>query len=235
MKRILLVSIFLVTMLKLSGQDWEINLQSIFNDGSDTKIVDVHGNYALNNQINTLFDRLGENAIVEYQEENKKNTNGSNMKIAELSQNGKSKYLIRSTLGMNGLSKTITSSTGTYFIQQSIGQASVIGTYTKDNYTIRQGFQQPLHSGKKLINMENSLKANLYPNPFRQTLNILFDEKITDDLFVVIYNLSGKVLFSNKYPASQKLNLPLSYMINGNYILKITADNKQLVVKILKQ
>jgi len=146
------------------------------------------------------------------------------------------KYIIRSTLGINGLSKTIVTDKGTFLFRQSIGQASVIGTFSKNNYTIIQGFQQPLYSIKYIQPItENTINANLFPNPFRQSLIVLFDEEITDELFVVIYKLSGKILYSKKYPASQKLNLPLGYLINGNYILKITTGNKQLVAKLVKQ
>lgn len=180
MKRILLVSIFLVEMLKLSGQSPGLN---------------------------------------------------------KISKNGKSQYLMRSTLGNNGLSKTITTNTGTYFIQQSIGQASVIGTYSKNNYTIRQGFLQPPSPVKvQSINiLENNLKANLYPNPFQQAVKVSFDAPVNNDMLVVIYNISGRIILSKKYSAAQLINVPLDNIPSGDYIMKITTKNKQLVAKIIKQ
>ena len=53
-----------------------------------------------------------------------------------------SQSIIKSTVGAGGSSQTITSHNKTYFISQSIGQTSVIGTFTNNGYTIRQGFQQ---------------------------------------------------------------------------------------------
>ncbi len=152
-------------------------------------------------------------------------------------QNTNSKYLLRSTLGINGLSKVLSANTGSYIIQQSIGQASVIGTYSKNNYTIRQGFLQPPNQVKvQLIDIiENHLKATLYPNPFKQAVKISFNELISDDVFVVVYNMSGTVMLSKKYPASQLINLPMNSVAKGDYILKATTGNKRLVAKLIKQ
>jgi hypothetical protein len=149
---------------------------------------------------------------------------------------GNSKFLIRSTLGSSGISKTISTSEGTFLINQSIGQASVIGTYSKNNYTIRQGFQQPVISAKMVeLPEKNMLKANIYPNPFQQSINILFDEIIASKLSVSIYNLSGVIILNKTFPASQLLNIPLDFLPNGNYILSITSESKQLLSEIIKQ
>ena len=152
---------------------------------------------------------------------------------------GSSQYIIRSTLGVNGLSKTINTNTATYFVQQSIGQASVIGTYSKNGYTIRQGFLQPLSSGIKVQsvlenNPENNLKVVLYPNPFQQSINISINEYIINDVSIVIYNISGKIVFSEKHFESQLINISLDYLPKGDYIIKITTENKQFVSKLIK-
>ena len=153
-----------------------------------------------------------------------------------INTNVNSKYLIRSTVGINGLSKTLNTNKETFFIQQSIGQASVIGTYSKNDYTIRQGFLQPINTIKILpVNTEEeNLNLVLYPNPFHQSLNISINEYITNDLFIVIYNISGSIVFSKKYAASQQINIPLNYLPKGDYFLKITTEDKKLVSKLIK-
>lgn len=144
-------------------------------------------------------------------------------------------YLIRSTLGNSGLSKTISTAKGTYYVGQSIGQSSVIGTYSNKNYTIRQGFQQPNVLRKVILPEKTTLKARLYPNPFKQSVNVLFEELITDELSVAIYNQSGMILQYKIFPSVQLLNLPLDFLAVGNYILKIATENKQFVSKIVKE
>lgn len=145
------------------------------------------------------------------------------------------RYIIRSTLGINGLSKIITTNSGTYIFRQSIGQSSVIGTYSKGNYTIRQGFLQPIISRKIVQSISKDyLKPTLYPNPFSESISISFDEIIVDDMFVEVYNISGKILFSRKYSASQLITFSLNYINGGQYIIKITSGNKQFVSKLIK-
>jgi hypothetical protein len=148
----------------------------------------------------------------------------------------KSQYLIRSNLGRSGLSEIIATDKGSYYVSQSIGQESVIGTYSKNNHIIRQGFQQPLISAKNiLVPTKNRLKAKLYPNPFKQSINVLFEDLIKEKLKVTIDNLSGGVLYSKTYPQSQLLELHLNFLPSGNYILKITSDHKFLISEIIKQ
>ena len=150
--------------------------------------------------------------------------------------NGNSQYLIRSTVGNNGFSNTITTNSGAYFIQQSIGQASVIGTYCNNKHTIRQGFLQPLYQIdiNSLNIFENNLESVLYPNPFNQSINISFNKYIVDDMIIVIYNMSGTIVYLNKYSATQKINIPLNYLPNGEYLLKATINDKDLVSKLIK-
>jgi len=148
----------------------------------------------------------------------------------------KTQYLVRSTLGSSGFSKTITSNQGNYYVSQSVGQSGVIGTSTKNNYTIRQGFQQPPISAQVVeLPGQMKLKANVFPNPFLHSIDVIFEELIKDELSVTIYNLSGTLILSEKYSAAQSLNLPLDFLSKGNYIIKIATENKQFVSKIVKE
>ena len=85
--------------------------------------------------------------------------------------NGYAQSVVRSNVGSAGSSQTIISNKSSYFISQSIGQSSVIGT----SGVIRQGFQQPptsfiiRESGTK-----NEYHATIYPNPFSGKASIEF-------------------------------------------------------------
>jgi hypothetical protein len=139
-------------------------------------------------------------------------------------------------MGVGGFSKTIATEKGNYIVNQSIGQASVIGTYFKNGYTLRQGFQQPFVSpGTVLILPENKLNAILYPNPFHQSINILFNGLITNDVIVTVSDIMGKNILSRRLPSSQLINLPLEYLPDGIYFLKIIAEKKQFNTTLIKQ
>ena len=145
------------------------------------------------------------------------------------------KYLIRETLGSSGESKTIKTGNGEYFISQSIGQSSVIGTFSNKKYTIRQGYQQPLISMTTIkLSIDNLLKANVYPNPFEQSVNVLFDEFIDNELNVTIHSLNGSLIVSKIYSPAQSINIPLEFLQAGTYILKISYKQKKLMSKIVK-
>jgi len=144
--------------------------------------------------------------------------------------------IIRSTLGVGGFSKTITTNQGSYVICHSIGQTSVIGTFSKNDYTFMQGFQQPISSsGIFQLPFGKDLFASLYPNPFYHYINISFSDPVIQDIFVSLTDITGKTIFSDKYPASQLITLHLDHLNAGLYILKVTAGNKQYRANIIKQ
>ena len=144
--------------------------------------------------------------------------------------------IVRSTLGVSGSSKTIISYKGRYIISQSIGQAGVIGTYINNGFAIRQGFQQPVISTRivKPSDMVH-LKATIFPNPFNQSVNILLEDLVTNEVVVIISDLTGRNIFLQKFPASRIINLSLEYLPGGIFFLKIITDNKQFVSTLIKQ
>jgi hypothetical protein len=159
---------------------------------------------------------------------------GQDKKLKDGNKN--SNYLIRSTLGSCGLSKTITSGKHTYMISQSIGQLSVVGVYRQNKYTVLQGFQQPLISAQIIKSPEKQmLKANIFPNPFDQSIHVSFEDLISEELTIMVNNSLGGIAYYKKCPPAQLLDIPLNIVTPGNYILKISTGNKQVLSKIIKQ
>jgi len=147
-----------------------------------------------------------------------------------------SQSIVRSTVGSGGSSQTVISNNRSYFLSQSIGQASVIGTTTVNGYTLRQGFQQPPYSfivGQ--LEKESDLKATIYPNPFQQSLYILFEDVIENDVSVIMHDISGRIIFKERYGPSQLITLQLTTIAPGEYILNVTAGGKHLGASLIKQ
>ena len=151
-------------------------------------------------------------------------------------QNNSSEQLVRSSTGVSGSSEIITNNNKTYVVQQSIGQASAIGTFSYENYTLRQGFIQPNVLAKIIdIAIPLNLDAIIYPNPFVESVTISFSEQITDKVEVAVFDVLGRLVFSKSYLANQKVNVQFNNLSVANYILKVTANNKQFIKKILKK
>jgi hypothetical protein len=74
-------------------------------------------------------------------------------------------------------------------------------------------------------------KATLYPNPVKDVLNISHAETITN---VSIYNVLGQKVIDKNYNATQ-VQLNLSDLPSGSYIVKSTINNQVNTTTILKQ
>ena len=151
-------------------------------------------------------------------------------------QNNSSEQLVRSSTGVAGSSENVTINNKAYIVQQSIGQASAIGTFYDSDYTLRQGFIQPNVLAKiRDVAIPLSLDAIIYPNPFVESVTISFSEQITDKVEVAVFDVLGRLVFSKSYTANQKVNVQFNNLSVADYILKVTANNKQFIKKIIKK
>jgi hypothetical protein len=151
-------------------------------------------------------------------------------------QNSKSDYLVRATMGTLSSSENVIRNNKQYVVQQSIGQASVIGTFYDSDYTLRQGFIQPSVVANIIdLGIPLDLEATVYPNPFVGSITVTFTEEISDNIEVGIFDLLGRQVVSKTYLATQKLNLELYRLPVTSYILKLTANNKQFIKILVKK
>jgi hypothetical protein len=141
-----------------------------------------------------------------------------------------------STTGVSGSSESITVNNKSYLVQQSIGQASVIGTFNNAGYTLRQGFIQPNVLAKIVdANMSIDLEVIFYPNPFIESATLAFTETIKGTIEIGVFDMLGRLVFSNTYNAEQNLEVQFKNLSVADYILKVTANNKQFVKSIIKK
>ncbi len=74
----------------------------------------------------------------------------------------------------------------------------------------------------------------IYPNPFLHNLTVKLGEEVSD-LQVVVESMLGEVVYMKKADNTCKLNLELSSLPKGVYLLNINADNRRIVRKIVKE
>jgi hypothetical protein len=119
-------------------------------------------------------------------------------------------------------------------VLQTVGQQSVIGNYSISALRVGQGFQQSAFYGKKGIDTE-SISTIFTPNPFDSSITFTFSKTIADPIRVLIYDLSGKIIFTTQKNTSQyelfldNLNFP-----SGAYIVRLLSNDLNFSAKILK-
>jgi hypothetical protein len=143
--------------------------------------------------------------------------------------------IARSTTGAGGSSQLIISNGKPYFISQTIGQQSITGTSVRNGHTIRQGFQQP--PGSFFIGepeVDSNLEAQVFPNPFQLSLDILFPGKTEQDIQVFIHDIQGRIVYSKTHSATQLLYLSLGHISSGSYLLNVSVGNRSFTRSIIK-
>lgn len=144
--------------------------------------------------------------------------------------------LIRSTTGISGSSSTHLTPYGRYLLSQSIGQSSIIGTGSNAGYTLRQGYQQPSILADVIQGIDdNELDATIYPNPFQHSIFISFGERITKDIEIDLFDITGKLIFSKKFSPSQQVRLSITDISNGSYIINVRSSNKRISATLIKK
>ncbi len=140
----------------------------------------------------------------------------------------------RSTLGVGGSSKFYTSNGHQYYLQQSIGQSSMIGLYQYNNYLLRQGFIQPLNRSSVITIPGETLTASVYPNPFTSDITVTIDEEEPEIFYVSISDMNGKIVYFEKYEAIREVKLNVGTLVPSIYILKVTTTKKCFYSKMIK-
>jgi hypothetical protein len=82
----------------------------------------------------------------------------------------------------------------------------------------------------------NDIEPSVFPNPVKNVLFVTTNSSTTERVPIEIYDLNGRLLFSKTYKNSDnRLQIDMSGLKNGIFILKITTTEKTYNFKIIKQ
>ena len=141
---------------------------------------------------------------------------------------------IRSTTGVNGASATIKTSETTYVIQQSVGQASVIGQHTIQNAIALQGVIQPPIIIESVVVDETSLQAVVFPNPFESYVTVRFSEESESAISILLYDVTGRIVYQEQKQPSKEIRLDFEGLSSAAYVLYISQGGKEFTANLLK-
>ncbi|MEO9513321.1 MAG: T9SS type A sorting domain-containing protein [Flavobacteriaceae bacterium] len=143
--------------------------------------------------------------------------------------------LKRQMLSMAGGSQLVQTGNGNFFIQESIGQRSVIRTFQNEDRELRQGFVQPV---KAIVfgGDPNELQLLVYPNPFESGVVVNLNDAVSDAIDVYLFDMQGRLIHSRNYDENQNpLVIPLDNLSQGAYFLKVQSGQQQQVKQLLKR
>ena len=149
--------------------------------------------------------------------------------IALIGQSNPNGLLLRSTIGSTGPSSIRNNN-----LQQSIGQASVIGTFSKNELTLRQGFLQAQSTNNTVDQSTEGISGQVYPNPFSYQLVLAFDQTINTEIQLELYNVVGELVYTNRYDQNQEIDILLDHLPSAEYVLKVIANQNVFVSKLTK-
>ena len=122
-------------------------------------------------------------------------------------------------------------------VQATMGEPVILTVTDSTTFFLTQGFQQP--SSSELPNDEYKITINIYPNPVRTLVTIVFYVKDVDDFTVDVRDMLGKLILSNKvydvYSGQAKF-LDFSSFSQGIYFVHVYSGNEEMTIveKIIK-
>lgn len=117
-----------------------------------------------------------------------------------------------------------TYNTGNYIFEWSVGELSMVETFSEDAIVVSCGFVQPVIK-KKPSNppSEINIVFDVYPNPVTSIVTVQFTG-ITGNLQLVLTDATGKVLQKQQLSnsgGSGNYRFNMSSYANGNYFLSV--------------
>jgi len=79
--------------------------------------------------------------------------------------------------------------------------------------------------------------VNVWPNPFRDELNASFINDKSEDVKIVLFDLSGRMISSQIFAATEGINqanISATEIANGSYILEIIKSDQVISKKVMK-
>lgn len=144
-----------------------------------------------------------------------------------------SQGLVRQTLGSVGSSLSTNIDTESYFLWQSIGQRSVIATFTAGQNQLRQGFIQPL-GPPALGETPFALALTFYPNPFIDQINIDLEQEPLEGISVSLFDMMGRQVLSREYDTALRITVDTRTISAGGYLLTVKSGALRNVKQLIK-
>jgi hypothetical protein len=140
------------------------------------------------------------------------------------------------------IERQVIGSAGTVFSNNNISMSFTVGetmvsSYNNGSHWLTEGFQQGLFDPISSVDQVDfiDIGVSLYPNPFMENFNLVFEEGEAQDFDVIVLNMLGEMVNVNRINMGQKVNpIGLRLSLNKKWQSKWFA-NKQDFGKFLQE
>ncbi|PBQ34405.1 hypothetical protein CNR22_22375 [Sphingobacteriaceae bacterium] len=93
-------------------------------------------------------------------------------------------------------------------------------------------------TGTGITEMHNTSSVNVYPNPFKSTFNVKVEVETPGDVKISVIDITGKLVEEKNFEQAAMGTLSYtfaSHLNSGMYFVKVQANNKQEVIKVISE
>ena len=122
------------------------------------------------------------------------------------------------------------SANGTAMLSGTVGEMTMVETFSNAGVILTQGFQQPDDFGVSAEDIEvlNDL-FSLGPNPTHGSVNLIFNSNAALMLRVNVIDMRGRIIYNNeveKHADNNFIQLNFSALACGDYVLEFIVSGK---------
>ncbi len=120
-------------------------------------------------------------------------------------------------------------------VRQSIGQQSVIGTYSNNQIRVEQGYQQSALKMSTNATLADDIMITVYPNPFINKINFQFSKPLNENVSITFFDILGRIIYTKESSLIETtLTLNDLNFADGKYIVKVATKNHYYTINLLK-
>jgi hypothetical protein len=120
-----------------------------------------------------------------------------------------------------------------FTIHQSIGQSTVIGTFSSASLSLSQGYLRGIQVLPKEI--VAPFEVIPFPNAFADRITFRFVTDNAEETLFTIYDMNGRKVFDETLlPVGNEVLLDLDFLANGLYLAILRSGNRIVQKRIIK-
>lgn len=134
---------------------------------------------------------------------------------------------------------TSTKTSSGLLVSQTVGQQSITGTSSSNDFVVMQGFQQSLwakYIASNKIDVVEGISTITYPNPFTDYINFQFSKAIADEISISIFDILGRLVYQEtKKIDNNILTIDLARLPTSQFLVRLNTNDLNYYTKITKQ